>query len=406
MEINFVKKPKTKNNLEIKTTNSGYNITINVKNLSNYELDENIKNIEKLINNNIKVKFTNIPEKEIEIILLKLNNITYNYVNHHKIDIPKKFIPIIKEIEDYKTIVIEPNKYQDTMLKYFLSKIPSNYTYKKFNVNTNGNFPLTAAVGAGSSHKSYFLHVFPKKSNKNWDDIFMIGKCVTFDSGGMNIKVRNMNEMKTDMAGSAILMATLNLTNKLNKNINLLIPIVENYIGSKATRPSTVVKTITGKTVEITDTDAEGRLCIADALEYFNKYLYRDDLKNPLLLDIATLTGNTYQITCSTSCIVTGNEKAGRYIGKIFQIGEDVKEFVDVLVLRENYVKSLASAVADIKNWNDKCKAGCLVAASFIDFFVKKGLPWIHLDVASVVYNNDRVSSYGVNLLVKFLESI
>jgi leucyl aminopeptidase len=234
----------------------------------------------------------------------------------------------------------------------------------------------------------------------------MIGKCVTFDSGGMNIKIRNMNEMKVDMAGSAILMGVLNMTNNLNKNINLLFPIVENYIGSNATRPSTVVKTITGKTVEITDTDAEGRLCIADAIEFFNKNLYSKELKNPLLLDIATLTGNTYQITCSTSGIIMSNEKGKKYLKKMFECGENTKEFVDILILRENYVKSLNSAVSDIKNWSDHCKAGCLVGGAFIDFFVKKSVPWIHLDVASVVYNNDTVNSYGINLLTSFLESI
>lgn len=407
MEINFVNKPKLKNNLEIRNIDGLSNITINIHNLTNFELDQKINNIEKFIKNDIKINFSNIPDNEITNILLKLNNITFNYVQPRKLIIPSKFINIIQQIEKYKTIVIEPNKYQDTMLKYFISNIPSNYTYKKYNIVRNDKlFPLTAAVGQGSSHKSYFLHIFPKKVNKKYDDIFMIGKCVTFDSGGMNIKIRNMSEMKVDMAGSAILMSVLNLTNNLKKNINLLFPIVENYIGSNALRPSTVVKTLTGKTVEITDTDAEGRLCIADAIEFFNKHLYNKELKNPLLLDIATLTGNTYQITCSTSGIIMSNEKGKKYLKKLFDCGENTKEFIDILILRENYVKSLDSAVADIKNWSDKCKAGCLVGGAFIDYFVQKNIPWIHLDVASVVYNNDKVNSYGINLLKSFLEKI
>jgi len=407
MEINFINKPKNKNPLEIETNNGKYIITINVKNLSTYDFNQIINSIQKFLSNNIKITFSDIHEYEAENILLKLNNITYSYIDPRKLNVPKQFNKLISEVEDYKRIVIEPNKYQETMLKYFISKIPKNYTYKKFLVRMgNKDFPLTAAVGQGSSHDSYFIHIYPKKQNKNWDDIFMIGKCVTFDSGGMNIKIRNMEEMKTDMAGSAILIGVLNMTNNLKKNIHLLIPIVENYVGSKATRPSTVVETINGHTVEITDTDAEGRLCIADAVEYFNKYLYSKKLKNPLLLDIATLTGNAAQITCSTSCIITGNQKSKKYINKLFDCGEYTREFTDILILRENYVKSLDSKVAEIKNWSSKCSAGCLVGASFIDFFVKKDIPWIHMDVASVVYNNETVSSYGINLLTKFLESI
>jgi len=407
MEINFVNKSKTKNNLEIETLNGHYVVTINIKNLTNYELNENIKNIEKFLENKITVNFDNITHDEIENILLKLDNISYSYNKNRKLLIPNNYAKLIKEVEDYKTMVIEPNKTQDTLLKYFLSKIPSNYTYKKFNVSKNDkNFPLTSAVNRGSSHKSYFVHVFPKKQNKKYQDVFMIGKCVVFDSGGMNIKTQDMNDMKTDMAGGAMVMAVLNMTSQLKKNINLLLPIVENYIGSNATKPSTVVKTINGKTVEIIDTDAEGRLCIADAVEYFNKYLYSKNLKSPILIDVATLTGNTTYITCDTSAIITGNDKGRKYISKLFRIGENTKEFIDVLILRENYVKSLSSTVADIKNWSGQCPAGSLVAASFIDYFVKKDIPWVHLDVANVVYNNERVSSYGVNLLSKFLESI
>ena len=407
MEINFINKPKTKNNLEIKFTNNNPIVTINIKNMSNYEIDESIKSISKFLTKDITVNFTNIDDKESKNLLLKLDNISYNYMSPRKLNIPSKFEDIIKEVEDYKRIVIEPNKHQETMLKYFIKKIPKNYTYKKFNVGMDDkDFPLVSAVGRGSSRKSYFLHIYPKKHNKNWDDIFLIGKCVTFDSGGMNIKIRSMEEMKTDMAGSAILIGVLNMTHNLEKNINLLLPIVENYIGSKATRPSTVIETINGTTVEITDTDAEGRLIIADALEYFNRYLYNKELKNPFILDIATLTGNVYQITCSTSCVITGNKRAKKYINKLFDCGEETKEFIDILVLRENYVKSLDSKVADIKNWSPKCRAGCLVGAAFIDYFVKKSIPWIHMDIASVVYNNEVVSSYGINLLTNFLKSI
>jgi len=406
MEINFVNKSK-KNDLDIKSIDGKTVISINVKNQSNYDIDQMIDGVERFLDKKINVNFTNIKGEDAENLLLKLNNISFSYTNPPKYNIPERYFPLLNEVEDYKKIVIEPNKYQDTMLKYFIKKIPKNYTYKKFSLKRNDkNFPLTAAVGAGSSHKSYFLHVFPKKHNKNWDDIFLIGKCVTFDSGGMNIKVRNMEEMKTDMAGSAIIMGVLNLTNKLPKNINLLIPIVENYIGSKATRPRPVLPSISVKTVEITDTDAEGRLCIADAVEYFNEHLYNKNLKNPLLIDIATLTGHTYYISCSTSSIVMGNKKAKRYMDKLYECGEQTKEFIDILQLRENYVKSLKSSVADIKNWSPQCKAGTLVGGAFIDFFVNKNIPWIHIDVAAVVYNNDKVKSYGINLLTKFLEKI
>ena len=406
MEINFINKPKTKNNLEIKTKNGHQIIDINIKDVSNYDLDSLINNLKKFLDKNIKITFKNISNEDAEVIILKLNNITFSYTEPSKYNIPAYLTPLVKEVEDYKRITIEPNKYQDTMLQYFISKIPSNYTYKKFTVKKNDRlFPLTSAVGQGSSHKSYFIHIMPKKHNKSWDDIFMIGKCVTFDSGGMNLKTNHMHEMKTDMAGSAILMGTLNMTHQLPKNINLLIPIVENYIGSEATRPSTVVKTLNKHTVEINDTDAEGRLIIADAVEYFNKYLSKN-LKNPLLLDVATLTGNSYYISSSVSCIIMGNEKSQKYLNDLFLCGERVKEFVDILVLRENYGKFLESEVADIKNYSEECKAGSLMGGAFIEYFVNKKIPWVHLDVASVVYNKDKVSSFGINLLTKFLQTI
>lgn len=402
MEVNFTNENK-KSNLEIHS----HKISINIKKLSNYELTETIKKIEVLLQeiNSIKVNFKNIDDKQKLILLLKLNDVVFNYVK--PIKIISEYSDFLKEVEDYKRIVLHPNKIQETLLKHFLSKIPKEYTYKKFTLKKYDKvFPLASAVNRGSSHKGYFLHIFPKNPDKSYDDIFLIGKCVVFDSGGMDIKTRDMVDMKTDMAGGAILIGVLSQVYKQNKNFNLLLPIVENYIDNTATKPSTVVTTLSKKTVEITDTDAEGRLIIADAIEYFNKFLFSKKLKNPLLLDIATLTGNAYQITCSTSSIIMSNKKAEKYISKLIEAGEETTEFVDYLVLRENYVKSLTSSVADIKNWSPKCKAGALVGGAFIDYFVNKSVPWIHMDIASVVYNNDRVSSYGINLLKTFLEKL
>jgi leucyl aminopeptidase len=229
------------------------------------------------------------------------------------------------EIIKYKDIVMDPNKTPDTYLEYIKSNIPTDYNINIFNLNETDQFPLTKAVGSGSIHPSYFVHTSPKNINPNNKNIFLIGKSITYDTGGLNLKTKKMDEMKVDMIGSGILVSVLKLLN-LNKqdkqfNIHLLIPIAENMIGNKGVKPGSVIKSSGGKLVEITNIDAEGRLCIVDAIDYVQQKLTNKlDLSKCIMIDVATLTGNTDHITSGFSSLSMCNNKGLLYLDELMSV--------------------------------------------------------------------------------------
>jgi leucyl aminopeptidase len=162
------------------------------------------------------------------------------------------------------------------------------------------------------------------------------------------------------------------------------------------------VKAYNGKTVEIINTDAEGRLCIVDAINFIQDKLNYQE--NSIIIDIATLTGNVSQITADKSSLCTSNSLGYKYIPKLIEIGEQIGEYVDYLKMRREYLDILKSEVADIKNCFNRSE--CIVAGSFLNFFVNEKIPWIHLDIASCVFSNEKVLSYGINLLYEFIQEL
>jgi len=306
---------------------------------------------------------------------------------------------------------MDPNKNPETYLGYIKSRVPKNYNIDIHNLKEFNKFPLTKAVGIGSSYNTYFVHIKPKTEKPDKKTIFLVGKSITYDSGGLNLKKKYMEEMKTDMAGSAIVTSVLNilaLSNNDQHNIHLLIPIAENMIGNTSTRPGQVVKSYNSKMVEIVDTDAEGRLCLADCLEYINKDLLNDkDPNNCLIIDIATLTGNAITITNEVASITLCNEKGEVYKNKLVGIGEKIGEYLEYLKLRPEYLDFLKSPVGDIKNLNHDVKAaGCIIGGTFLHYFATDKIPWIHLDIAPSAYIKEKSMSYGVNLLVEFIKQL
>ena len=316
----------------------------------------------------------------------------------------------------YKNIVMDPTKTPDSYLKYVLSRVPKTYKSNVFKISKDKKykptkmFPLTKCVGAGSIHNSYFVHIEPKNNKNNKKNIYLIGKAVTFDSGGMNIKTYLMDEMKIDMTGSAIIVSVLHLLNynkiDTNYNIHLLIPIVENMIGNTATHPGMTIETMSGKIVETNDMDAEGRLCIVDAIDYINIYLIKNNKKDNLILDIATLTGCVDQITNTVSSIMLSNKMGDKYKDTILDIGENVGEYIDYLKIRREYLNYLGTSVGDISNHSNERGGGCLIAGSFIHYFINDNIPWIHIDLGTTVYVNNKQISYGINLLYYFIKSL
>jgi leucyl aminopeptidase len=313
----------------------------------------------------------------------------------------------MKELFLYKDIVIDSNKTPETYLKYIKSRIPKNYICKVIDINKSKLFPLSKAVGKGSQYNSYFTHIYPKNIDIKKKSIFLVGKGVCFDAGGLNLKYDDYSCMKIDMTGSAIVVSVLNLLVKnkydLKYNIHILSSIVENMISSKATRPGTVIRTLNNKTVEIINTDAEGRLCIVDNINYINKYLLNN---NSIIIDIATLTGNASLITTDLSSIITSNKIGYTYVNKLIEIGNAIYEYVDYLTIYKEYYKILNSTVADIKSINTNIKADCILAATFISYFIKDNIPWIHIDLGGVSFKNSLPQSYGINLLYEFIKNI
>jgi len=295
----------------------------------------------------------------------------------------------------------------DSYLNYIISRIPNNYNFNIYNANTSLLFPLTKAVGMGSKYDSYFVHIHPKKNiyNKN---IYLIGKAITFDTGGINLKNNDFSDMKIDMAGSAIIISVINLLFKNNistkYNIHILIPIAENMIGNNALRPGMVLNTISNKTIEIINTDAEGRLCIIDGIEYILKYLNNNN--NDIIIDIATLTGNIDSISSGISCIGISNLKGDNKLNQLINIGENIGEYLDKIKIRHEYLDLLKSNVADIKNIDENSSSDCIIAGVFINYFIDNIIPWIHIDLGSSIYINDNIISYGVNLLYEFIKHI
>jgi leucyl aminopeptidase len=174
-------------------------------------------------------------------------------------------------------------------------------------------------------------------------------------------------------------------------------------ISNKAIRPGMVIETSNGKKVEITDTDAEGRLCLVDAINYIILSL---DTSNCIILDIATLTGNVYQISSGYSSICTCNNKGAPYLAKLIKIGENIGEYIDFLKIRDEYVHLLTNTlVADIKSINLDIRADCIMAAVFLNYFMNPDIPWIHMDVGSSTYNDGIPLSYGINLLYEFIKN-
>ena len=237
---------------------------------------------------------------------------------------------------------------------------------------------LILGVNAGSKNPPIMVVLeYGKKTTAN-KTIALIGKGVMFDSGGYNIKHGNFSDMKNDMTGSAIVYGVFKLLSKMKVKGHFIgiLPLVENMVSSDAVRPGDILKAYNGKTVEITDTDAEGRLIMADALAYSSKY------KPDLCIDIATLTGQAVHIFDSKSSVIMGNNN--KYIQQMIKKGFENNEKIWELPMWKEYIDLTKSQIADYKNYTFESKAGTIMAGAFLSNFVPEKTDWLHLDIAGV----------------------
>ena len=263
------------------------------------------------------------------------------------------------------------------------------------------------AVNKGSSEPPFFAIAEWKPQNAiNKKPYILIGKGITFDTGGYSIKTATgMEEMKFDMSGSAITITTLSLLaqNQVPIHVIGLIPATDNRINDKAQLPGDIITMHDGTTVEVLNTDAEGRLILADALSYAKKY-------NPeLVIDIATLTGSAHLALGKYTIFATGKNYQQAML-KLKQSGENVYERLVEFPLWDEYAESLQSKIADIKNVGVR-HAGAIIASKFLEHFTD--YPWIHLDIAGPAffekawnYHSAGGTGIGVRLLYNFFKNI
>ncbi len=267
---------------------------------------------------------------------------------------------------------------------------------------------LLWAVGRGSQHKPRLITLTYNGGPKSLKPILLVGKGITFDSGGYNLKpTKYIEEMYMDMAGGATIMGTIAACSELKLRVNVvaIIAAAENLVSSSAFKPSDIITAHSGKTVEITNTDAEGRLVLADALSYgIEKYQPQN------VIDLATLTGAClYALGDRYAGIFSNNTKLLQAIKKASQT---TSELVWELPIHPDYEKRLKSEKADMISCDVKTGlAGASTAAAFLKRFVGK-TAWLHLDIAGVAFGNipkaydhGGASGYGVRLLVEYLRN-
>ena len=347
---------------------------------------------------NENIKETNLllaPSKKklFEKILLDIKNISEGvFCTRNLVSEPPNVL-------NPETFVKEIKKLTSLGLKV---EIFDNLKMKKLGMNA------ILGVAQGSSNSPYFAIISWKPNNaKNKKPLSFIGKGVCFDTGGISLKpAKFMEDMKYDMAGAGAvvgLMKTLALRKSKSYVIGA-VALVENMPDGNAQRPGDIVKSYSGKTIEVLNTDAEGRLILADAIYYID-----ETYKPELIVDLATLTG--------AIVVSLGNEYAGLFSNndllskKLIESGEIENEKIWRFPLHKNYDELMNSKVADMQNINYSGGAGSITAAQFLQRFLKNNTPWAHLDIAGMAWTKKDLdiiptgaTGYGVKLLNRFVE--
>ncbi|WP_440909232.1 leucyl aminopeptidase [Candidatus Pelagibacter sp.] len=346
-------------------------------------------------------------KKEIENF--KINIFSKN--NKFKITNSKRFNSLISGINFTKELVSEPGNilHPDEYAKRLSSlkkdglkvTILDEKKLKKLGMNS------LLGVGQGSIRGSYLVCLEWNGAKNNSKPLAFVGKGVCFDTGGISLKpAKFMEDMTYDMAGSAVVVGLMkNLAlRKAKVNAVGVVGLVENMPGGNAQRPGDIVKSYSGKTIEILNTDAEGRLVLADALTYTEK-----KYKPKFIVDLATLTG--------AIIVSLGSEYAGLFSNddklsnQLYEAGLKVEEKVWRMPLNENYDKLINSKNADMQNINYQGGAGSTTAAQFLQRFILNKTPWAHLDIAGMAFskyngalNSWGATGFGVRLLNKLIE--
>jgi len=301
--------------------------------------------------------------------------------------------------------ILHPDEYAkriNTLKKFGLKiNIYDDKKLKKLGMNA------LLGVGQGSIRGSYLVTMEWNGAKNNSNPLAFVGKGVCFDTGGYSLKpAKFMEDMTYDMAGSATVVGLMkNLAiRKAKINAVGVVGLVENMVSGNAQRPGDIVKSYSGKTIEILNTDAEGRLVLADALTFTEK-----KFKPKFIVDLATLTG--------AIIVSLGSEYAGLFSNddklskQLLEAGDKVEEKLWRMPLHKNFDKLIDSKNADMQNINYVGGAGSITAAQFLQRFILNKTAWAHLDIAGMAFskyggalNSGGATSYGVRLLNQLIE--
>ena len=317
----------------------------------------------------------------------------------------EKGVNFTKDLVSEPGNVLHPDEYARRLKQ--LNKIGLKITVYNTNKLKKMKCNALLGVGQGSSRGSYIVTMEWRGNKKQKKPLAFVGKGVCFDTGGISLKpARFMEDMTYDMAGSAVVVGLLKSLALRKAKVNAVgvVGLVENMVSGNAQRPGDIVKSFSGKTIEVLNTDAEGRLVLADAITFTEK-----KFKPNFIIDLATLTG--------AIVVALGSEFAGLFSNddklskQLFDAGNKVDEKVWRLPLHKNYDKLMNSKNADMQNINYVGGAGSTTAAQFLQRFIINKTPWAHLDIAGMAFskyagslNSSGATGYGVRLLDKFVE--
>lgn len=353
----------------------------------------------------------NAPKKESKES--KIENI---YVSDFREKIIKETKIICKNVFSLRDLMNMPsNIATPTYIEREAKEIAKKYElkFKSFTREQAKKIGMEAfySVAKGSNEPAKFIILEYYGNKKSKDKIALVGKGITFDSGGISLKpqaspLSKIEDMKYDMSGAGVVLYLMKTAAELKLQLNIIgiIPVTENLPSGTAYKPGDVLKTLSGKTVEVISTDAEGRLILADAITYAIK-----NYKPLMLIDIATLTGGCVVALGHYATGLMGNDKV--LLEKIKQSGEETGERVWELPLWDEYKEQIKSKNADIKNYGGG-DAATITAGCFLKEFVEN-VKWLHLDIAGTAYGvlnknyiPEGVAGTGLRVIFNFLKKI
>ncbi|KMQ64941.1 peptidase M17 [Chryseobacterium angstadtii] len=297
------------------------------------------------------------------------------------------------------------------VLSLYLKNLAKKYElkYTVFNRKKCEELGLGAylSVNQGSAYDAAFTIIEYKTTVKNAKTFGLVGKCVLFDTGGISLKSHeNMHYMKSDMGGATAVIGTLIYAAEMELPVNIVavLPITDNAISEKAFLPSDVITAYNGTTIEVLNTDAEGRMILADGLSYLAK-----NYKTDYLIDLATLTGSSVRMFGDTCGALFSNNEDLK--NSLVKTGDKTNQRLWNLPLWDIWKDDIQSDVADLKNISMKPIGDCIVAAKFLEQFIENHPKWAHLDIAGVAFGSTGYSKekaatgFGVQLLADLIEN-